>query len=153
MLRYLLAAAVVLTAGCGGDDEVSAAEYEQRVAPIVAGYSTDLLKLASAISRAPTPKLATGRIVLLETRLDGAADRLDAIVPPDEVADEHERLTAGIREVRDDVAELKDDAAVEQRDFTRLEDSFDALIGSDAARQVAEALQAIESAGYDLIRG
>lgn len=152
MLRSLLAAgAVVLTAGCGGDNEVSPAEYEQQVNPIVAAYSADLFKLASAISRAPTPKLATGRIVLLETRLDSAADRLNAIIPPDDVADEHEQLTEGIRGVRDEVAELEDDAAVEQRDFTRLEDSFGAITGSDAAQDVARAAQAIEAAGYDIV--
>ena len=54
--------------------------------------------------------------------------------------------------MRDEVANLKDEAAVEQRDFTRLEESTDAITGSDAAQDVARALQAIDAAGYDVLR-
>lgn len=151
--RLLLATVGVLFAGCGGDavDAEEKRDYEQQTRAIIAGYSSDVFKLSTAISRAPTPELATNRIVLLETRLEGAADRLETIDPPDDVADEHERLAASIRDLQDEVAKLEDDAAVELRDFIRLEDSFDAITGSDPAREVARAAQEIDAAGYDVI--
>ena len=92
----LATALAVLAAGCGGggSDRLSKAEYETQVGTI----AVDLTEAIQAVGAATTVKGTVKALEACQVVFKRAADQMDAISPPEDIADEHEALATAVRE-------------------------------------------------------
>ena len=93
-----------LGAGCGSVDEQNA--YVDQVNEL----RTELLSQVSELTSSATPSNAAQAAHLsgqLEEAYTSAADGLDAVEAPDEVADLHAQLVAGLRGIADQIDEAQ----------------------------------------------
>lgn len=87
---FLIALAGLLAVGCGG--EVSKSDYEQQVNAVNQDLEDEFDKFQDG---QPTKaEMEQGADII-----DGAADDLDKIDPPDEVQDTHEQLVKTVRQL------------------------------------------------------
>jgi hypothetical protein len=93
-----LASAVMLVAGgCGGgggSEPLSKADYEKQMSAIGQDLTTALNTLGTATSA----KGAATSLTKLQGDLNDAADKMEAITPPEQVETEHQQLADGVRE-------------------------------------------------------
>jgi hypothetical protein len=104
-LLALVAATGLLAAGCGGGggpEPLSKADYQKQMQAIGTTLGTSLNSLGTATS---APKAATA-LKKVQTDLRGAADKMDAITPPDAVEADHDKLVAGVREFADELESI-----------------------------------------------
>lgn len=78
----------VLLAGCGGDDRLSQADFQQRANAICEKYDKKIAALGSPSSPADIPAFVEKGIPLIE---QGLAE-LRALNPPEDVAEEYDRM-------------------------------------------------------------
>jgi hypothetical protein len=91
-----LAAAALALAACGSNDEAN--DYIDEVNSVQEGLVTEV---TDAVSQAPpaNPEAAAAVATDLETVFNDTADELEAIEPPDDVAELHDDLVAAVRDV------------------------------------------------------
>jgi uncharacterized phage infection (PIP) family protein YhgE len=139
-------AIATLAAGCGGGgDGLSKEEYEQRMQEI--GGTLD--EVTAGLEQQPESldQLATG-IADIRTEAQQAADQLDDIEPPEEIAAAHARLHEGLHQFAEDLGELEQ--AVENGELQEIQQLAQALASSEGIEQVTSATNEIESKGYDI---
>lgn len=104
-ISSLIAMIAVLAAlvGCGGDsadesggEPLSTSEYEQQVTDVLAPVGPALQKIGESTSQAGTPEEAAEGVGEAEEILGDAVADLDAIEPPEEVADAHDQMITAI---------------------------------------------------------
>jgi uncharacterized phage infection (PIP) family protein YhgE len=138
--------AIAMAGGCGGGgDGLSKEEYEQQVQEV----GGTLNEVTAGLQETPTSldDLAAA-IADIRTEAEQAADELDDIEPPDEVADSHDKLTAGLRQFADDLAELEQ--SVEDGELQEIEQLATQLASSEGIQQLTEATNELESKGYNI---
>jgi hypothetical protein len=132
---FLAGATALVAAGCGGDDQLSQAEFREQANAVCAKYEEQIDELAVPSSVEQIPAYVEKAAPLVEQELD----ELKSLEPPDEdretydqmIAEEEKTLTAG-RELSE-AAQEKDDVALER--------ALDAgNVASEKADQHAEAL-------------
>jgi hypothetical protein len=128
-------AVVIALAGCGGDDPVTKAEYEEQASAIYAELATSLrLPLDTRAQReAAAPQVAGA--------MRDAADETAGIEPPEEIAEPHDAYVAALRRCADsfeDVLPKHDDK----------DEAFAELLALPCVTQMQDALGAMEDKGY-----
>jgi hypothetical protein len=145
-LAGLLVAALLLLAGCGGDDRLSKEEYQGEVQ----GVGKTLGDALGGIDTSSAGGLdeVGGQVTGLQTALREAADDLDDLSPPADVEDAHEKLVDGIRGFADDLEQLAE--AAESGDLTAIQTFQDVFTTSDSVRKIREAADELQDKGYAL---
>jgi hypothetical protein len=148
LLIAALAASVLIIAGCGGSDTLSKPDYQKKFNAATAKFTTRAKALKNPDDHAP----ASERAVAGEKAADvigDLVDDLDALHPPEEVAQAHKDLTAAFRESSD----LTKQAAKKLRagDEKGLKKVADKLRAESATqKQAAKAIQTLKARGYKL---
>jgi hypothetical protein len=145
---------VLAGGGCGGDGDggepLSKADYEREVAEVGETLESTTTQLGGALAGGSLDSLdeAAGEIEELADAVDEAADELDDLNAPENAADAHDQLVEGLHGFADDIRQLAEDA--EDGDLQALRDFGENLEGSEAVRQIEEATDELEAAGYRL---
>src|SRR5688500_9010045 len=92
-LAAALSLGAVLVAGCGGDDPLSKADYEELVQTEYADVQAAFRATGASYGR---PDLAE-KIEAAQRELREAADALDEAEPPEEVVAENDQVVGGMR--------------------------------------------------------
>lgn len=152
-VRALLAAAALLTfaallaAGCGGT--TTKAEYITQADRIGGDVSRALILLQPSSGHEPTADDLHGAA----SELDRAARRLGGITPPAEVADAHDRMIKGLKEMSDAFERLADNFGEARTDAQRTQ-AFLTWTRDPRAQRAFDDLtiarRAFQKAGYDL---
>lgn len=150
----LVAAAVLLAVSCGGTDPVTTDEYgaelrsamgelEEAYGDAGSAVAPDADNAADSVEET-VQKLRTSQLALRD-----AGNRIDAIEPPAQLADDHEALVAGVRDMADAVdllIEAHQQAADNPAEARRLAREF---ATDESFGAVEAAASRIESAGVD----
>ena len=144
-LGFLLA--LVLLAGCGGEDRLSKEAYQAEVRKVgttlgsaLGGIDTN----ASGDELAQAGKQVEG----LQVALRKAADDLDELSPPEEVEGAHTKLVQGIRGFADDLEDLGD--AIRRNDADAIREFENDFTSSDGVKLIREAAEQLQGQGYSL---
>ena len=140
-----LAALTVVLAACGGRDRLSKTEYEQKLK----GAGVELSNSSKSLAEATTgPEYVTG-VQETQDGLRKAADDLDSIDPPEDVAPANGRLVAALRGLADEFDKVKA-AAANGPKAARAAGAR--LARSQASETAREAVLEIQRRGYDVGR-
>lgn len=99
-------------------------------------------------TRVRSPAELPDRVEAAQDELRDAADELDEVEPPADVAAENDRLVAGMRAYADDLDTLHE--AAEEGDAEAIEEFNRGLSTNEAIEEMAEAAEAMKGKGYDL---
>ena len=94
------------------------------------------------------PDELADRVEAAQDELRAAADDLDGVEPPEDVAKENERLVAGMRAYADQLDAVRE--AAEDGDAEKLDELSSALGRSEPVEEMAEAAEQMKFKGYDL---
>lgn len=139
-------ALVVLAAGCGGgDDRLTREEYQTEVREV--GDT-----LGGALSGVDTSggdlTAVQGQVEGLQEALRTAADDLDELEPPEDVAGPHDRLVEGVRGFAKELEELGQ--ALEEGDLAAAAAFQEKLTQSESVQKIREAAKQLQDDGYSL---
>ena len=138
-----MALALALLSGCGGSEEpLTKSEYERLVRAVYGEVQT-----AFQATRVPVGQLGA-RVEAAQEELRDAAETLDTVEPPAEVATDNDRLVAGMRAYADQLDAVRD--AAEEGDTAEVEELSSELGRSEPVEEMAEAAEAMKFKGYDL---
>ncbi|WP_205695958.1 hypothetical protein [Conexibacter sp. SYSU D00693] len=151
MSRALALAATVLAlvaAGCGGGadkDEYTSGfnRVDDRLQRTMQSISTDLS--ASTDTTLIARRLDTGAAAL-----DQAAEDLDELDVPDDIAKQHDDIVDGVGDIADVFRKAAGEAR--QKDTRRLVRTIQGVESSEAAKKVDAAEKAIRGKGYEIRR-
>lgn len=136
-------AAILVLAGCGGQERLSKPEYEQRVRSLYASVQ----EAFRATAVGPTEDLAA-RVEKAQEALRKAADQLDKAAPPKEVEGENEEIVEGMRRYADDLDQVRE--AAERGDQSAIDEFNEGISRNEPVEQIAEAAEEMKFKGYDL---
>ena len=144
-LLALAGAVALVAAGCGGGGSkpLSKAEYEKQMGAIGQTLTDSLNALGTATSAA---KAATS-LKNIQTELRTAADKMEAITPPDDVKTEHAQLASGVREFGDQL-----DPVIKKLEGGNLP-ALAAVTSLTALAKIQKASTAINDKGYNIGSG
>jgi hypothetical protein len=142
MLGALLAA---LAAGCGGGGSgpkpLEKADYVKQMQTIGRNLSTSLNALGGSATSAPKTAVALTKV---QTDLRAAADKMDAITPPTDVAAQHAKLAKAVREFADELTPLIKKAKAGDKT------TLNSLRGLKGIADIGAASGAIANKGYKI---
>jgi len=148
----IVALAVALAAGCGGDgDRLSKAEYEQRLNETGNNIERSFDDLGDAFQGgADQTSLddAAARIGEIQEQIRSEADELEDAEPPEDAEAEHEQFVEGLNGVADDLGEFRQ--AVEEGDVQAIQEFGQDFQESEAAKRLEEAGDSLQEKGYNL---
>lgn len=128
-----IATAAAIAAGCGSADEQN--EYVDEVNASQVDLVDEIRATVSGAAPS-TPNEAATVAAELEGIFEGSADEIDAVTPPEEVADLHAQLVGELRQIADRIA--------------KAEDAFRDADAQQAAEAATELQQATNQAQTDL---
>jgi predicted nucleic acid-binding Zn-ribbon protein len=99
-----LVCALAFAAGCGNGEQN---DYVDEVNALQTELSTSLTEAGSNIDPA-NPKSAVAAIGTMQEAFTNAADELEAVDPPEEVADTHAQLVETLRGIGDQIATVEE---------------------------------------------
>ena len=138
-----LAGAVALVAGgCGGggSSPLSKADYQQQMGAI----GTDLSTALNSLQSVTTADSAATALKGLQTELVDAADKMDAITPPEKVKTEHQQLAEGVRQFGDQL-----DPIITKLEAGKIE-ALSGVTSLSSLLAIQKASLAIGKKGYDI---
>jgi hypothetical protein len=141
-LLALAGAVALVAAGCGGGGggtPLSKAEYEQQMQTIGQDLSAALDTSGATSAEDAVPKVEEAQTTLRE-----AADKMDEMTPPEDIADEHDQLVEGVRAFADDLDDVI--SALEDGDLSAISN----MLSLDSIQQIQTASAAITGKGYDI---
>lgn len=142
-LSALLVLCTALLAACGGDGELTKAEYEEKVRSTYA-------EVQEAFQRTNVPSLdeLPERVEEAQAALRKAADELEGTDAPADVEAEHAQIVEGMRAYAEDLDRLRN--AAERGDQATIAD-FNARIATNrSVVLIASAAEQMKFKGYDL---
>lgn len=143
-----MAAAVFVFVGCGSSgssgDRLSHSEYEAKLQAI-SGDLKDAMSGAS-LNSAKTPEDVAKRVDDLRERLANAADKIDGLSPPEDVATWNDTLAEALHQFEDALTKLED--AVKQRSVEGARAATQQV--QSAAGSARTAISALQARGYDV---
>jgi hypothetical protein len=143
LVALAVAGAVLLASGCGGEERLSKAAYEQRVR---AAYGDVQARFEA--TRGASGLTLAARVAAAQAGLRVAAEEIDSNEPPRAVEKQHEELVEGMRAYADDLEVLR--AAIARRDSAGVERFNAKLSENEAIEQMAEAAEEMKFKGFDL---
>jgi hypothetical protein len=144
MIAVLAGAILLVAAGCGGGGDgggtpLTKEEYEQQMQTIGQDLSSAL-----DTSGATDADSAVAQIEEAQSTLTTAADEMDEMTPPEDIATEHDQLVEGVRQFSDDLDGVI--SAVEGGDMQAVSD----MMSLDSLQAIQSASAAITAKGYDI---
>lgn len=145
----ILAAALallLLAAGCGGGggERLSKADYEAKIIAVGKDVGERLGPALEGTEKNSKESLEKGTEAIREL-----ADELEKVNPPEEIADAHEDLVGGLRQLADDLIELVDKLE-KTKDPT---EAFGLLLGMKSFQTLLRVQQEFKKKGYKLDLG
>jgi len=141
--RALLAALLVLGAvalvACGDGGK---GDYAADVKEIVQPVGDKLQDLGAQLQGQGSEEQKVGQLEEAQTTIDGAADDLEGLDPPEDVQDEHDEYVSKLRTLADDIGAVT--KAVEDQDQAAATQAFTKL--QTTAEEVRTAEDALERA-------
>lgn len=150
----IVAAWALLAVSCGGRSTVTKAEYGSQLRDVMGELEEAYGDAGSAVAPAAGNAAVSVEQTVQQLRtsqlsLRDAGNRLDAITPPAELADDHDALVGGVRDMADAVDLLikaQQQAATNPKQAKRLARAF---ATDESFGTVEAAASRIESAGVD----
>lgn len=156
-----LAALAVSLAGCGGDgDRLSKEDYQQELAGIGATLESTFADVAAQLDGLNPDELsslgdltafleqASEQVGAGETALRNAADDLEAITPPEEVEETHQKMIEALRLLAADIGEFAD--IVKEGDLPKINAFVAGLDELESGKLIQEATEEFKERGYDI---
>jgi division protein CdvB (Snf7/Vps24/ESCRT-III family) len=140
----VVAVLALVVAGCGGG-RLTKSQYEDKLQ----GAGNDLSGAVQQLTQAATKDEFKDDVGDVQNALDSAADTLDGVTPPRDVASANDRLVHGLRGLADDFGRLKD-AADQGIDAATLR-ARQVTTGA-ASRETRQAIEELRRHGYDVGR-
>jgi hypothetical protein len=154
-LRRLIgtAAATFLLVACGtSGDPLSRADYQDELDQATGAVEQAFTQLGESLQDVSADKGsledAAGEVGNIQDELDSAADELDDVSPPEDVAPAHDKLVDGMRGISDDLEDLK--SALEEGDAAALQRIGATFEKLGSAKLLEQATNELEKAGYRL---
>jgi hypothetical protein len=138
-----VAVLALVVAGCGGGGRLSKGEYEGKLQ----GAGSDLSGAVQKLTQATTKDEFEQDVGDVQEALDSAADTLDGVTPPRDVASANDRLVHGLRGLAEDFGRVKD-AADQGIDAATLKARQ--ITTSAASREAQQAIEELRRHGYDV---
>ena len=146
LLRALAAlVAVVVAAGCAGDQRLSKSEYEQEVQSVYADVRRAFLATGQSST---SPQDLAARVETARESLNDGADKLDDVQPPRELLEVHQELVLGMRGYATDLEKLQRYAKT--GDAEGIKRFNQAVATNPSVLRIAEAAEEMIHRGYDL---
>jgi hypothetical protein len=151
---FLVSTLVVValaTAACSGGGQLSHDEYQQKLTQIASDFKTKEQSALGALGSIQSPddlsKAAPG-LKQAGDDIDGVADQLDGLSPPDDAADANAKLVSGFHGIADAFREFA--KAAEDKDIAKLQSLGQSFQNSPAAKQLNSASSELKKAGYSV---
>jgi hypothetical protein len=132
------------TAGCGGDDRLTKAEYAELVRTEYAEVQQAFRATGASFGRPELPE----KIEAAQDELRETADTLDDAEPPPDAEAENEQIVDGLRRYADSLDRLRN--AAERGDLRAIEDASARITSNQGVLLIAEAAEKLKFKGYDL---
>jgi hypothetical protein len=143
----LLAAVLLAVAGCG-DSGTDKEDYVKSINEVGRTLQQQLSSLGTDISSQSDPRGIASKLEDGAKTLDGAADDLDDIDPPDDATKAHEQIVAGVRQLADTFETGVKEARGGKLDA--LAKTFGGIGTSPGIRKIAAGTKALKDAGYKI---
>jgi hypothetical protein len=151
-LLVLAAAVTVMASACGGGSRLTKAEYEGRVNEIGRQLSSTLEKTFSSPQFQNPSSLKEAADVLRQGQedMEGAADRLDEVNPPEEIEGIHDQFVKGIRDFAGDFGRFAE--ATEKGDLAALQRFSQQITDESLPSMIAitRATEGLNAKGYNI---
>lgn len=150
VLALIAIGAMAIAAGCGGDgggDALSLDEYGQEVGSVLTPVGSELQETATVIQSSKSPDDLASSVGQFEEQLDGGIADLEAIEPPEEVVDSHEKLITALEDINAAFGQVRE--AAESGDQQEIVSSATELAPAltEFQTQVNEVRTELEDAG------
>ena len=149
----LLAAALLATCGGASDEPLTKSEYERELRTTMDDLEAAYGQAGEAIGGTGGSTRTVGEVVAdlrsSQVALRDAANRLDEIVPPTELADTHAELVAGVREMADNVDLLIEAQESAEQDPARARQLARDFVEDESFDRVQAAAAELSDAGVD----
>jgi hypothetical protein len=152
-LFLILPAALALTGsscgGGGGGGQLSKGDYEAKIAAILGPLQAPGGTLQSVVAISAADR--TSAITALkdgESKLHAAASELESLEPPDDAVAPTQALAKGVREIANQVTEVRKDA--EHGNFARLIQFKISLSSDPAVAEIRNAAVELINLGYNI---
>jgi hypothetical protein len=139
LLAALLVVGAVALVACGDGGK---GDYAADVKEIIQPVGDKLQDLGAQLQGEGSQKEKVGQLEEAQTTIDGAADELEALEPPEDVRDEHDEYVTKLRTLADDIGAVT--KAVEAQDQAAATEAFTKLQAT--AGEVRTAEDALERA-------
>ncbi|HEU4976173.1 MAG TPA: hypothetical protein VFT50_13845 [Baekduia sp.] len=150
VLIVLASLIALVAAGCGGSDDgggggVSKQDYARQLSQATAALRQAFDDLAKTSSDGTSTKAAAARLEKGASALEQAADRFDAITPPEASKDAHEKIVDGLRKMASQFQQGAD--AAKKGDAAAVAKALQGIAGSAGAREIQQAQQELQRQG------
>lgn len=153
LVLMLLAAALLATCGGASDEPSSKAEYERELRATMDDLEAAYGEAGSAIEPGAGSTRSVGEIVddlrASQVALRDAGNRLDELTPPEELADTHAELVAGVRDMADAVDLLIEAQESAEQDPARARQLARRFVTDESFDRVQAAAAELSDAGVD----
>ncbi len=144
-----LVAVAIATAACSGGGQLSHDEYQQKLTQIAADFQTKEQSALGALGGIQSPddlSKAAPAMNQAADDIDGVADQLNGLNPPDDAADANAKLVDGFHGIADAFREFA--KAAEDKDLAKLQSLGQSFQNSPAAKELTSAGNELKKAGY-----
>ena len=138
LLVALMAVGALALAACGGGKDEYAADVKDIVQPV----GSKLTSLGSQLQGQGSVEDKVADLEEAESTVNGAADDLEELSPPEDVTDEHDEYVSTLRTLADDIGSVTQ--AVEAQDQAAAQEALTKL--QETTQQVQSAEDALEKA-------
>lgn len=150
MVTVTVTALALLAAGCGGGKsgggtQLSKTQYESRIQK----DGDEIKNVFAPLSKPPTSlKVLASELAAGQKKLREAADDLDGIKPPSDVAHDNDILVSGLRKLADQLEPLRKGAAANDPNLVRK--GVVALQRSASLKDAQRATDDMKKKGYSI---
>jgi hypothetical protein len=151
-VTFLMSTLVVValaTAACSGGGQLSHDEYQQKLTQIASDFKTKEQSALGALGGIQSPNDLSKAAPAMNTAaddIDGVANQLDGLNPPDDAADANAKLVSGFHGIADAFREFA--KAAEAKDLAKLQSLGQSFQNSPAAKELSTASSELKKAGY-----
>src|SRR5262245_23025566 len=144
VVMLVLALAVAACGGGGSGDRLSKEEYEQQMKSI----GTDLQEASSGVDISSTTDLdeVADTVADFKNDLESAADKVDELNPPEEAAQDTDKIADALHAFADEFGKMEQ--AARDRNTKALQDAQQAVITEGGEAQ--KAADDLKAKGYDI---
>ena len=150
LLCALLTAMLLTACGGGNGGALSKQEYQDRLdttrTELSASFEELGTQLEAALKGTGSLDDAAKEVESIQEKLQGRADELEGLTPPDAAAEANDALASGMQELADDLDAFK--SALESGDFGKIQTEANKIETFASGRKLQQAGDDLEAAGY-----